>query len=101
MELSTEGISVWFFTHSEVPSDLLTTHPNPNLWKKTKHAHFPSTNCNTSKHFRSQRIVINNTFCGGYAGYSFLDDKCPNTRVGSSQMENCIEFVRNHPDSFK
>ena len=94
----TKYIRIWFFTRNEAPLDLTNGHPTPDLWTKKPLAYFTlGSNCNGNEYFKEQRIVINTTFCGGYAGWSFTQaNGCP-----GNGLQDCEAFVRNNPQQFK
>lgn len=99
MEMSDYHIRVWFFPMNLVPDDIVNGRPNTDLLS-IPDASFPmGSNCNFRENFPNHVLVINNTFCGGYAGWSFTPDGCPNV-VGNNSMEKCINFVKNEPSEF-
>ncbi|WRT65338.1 uncharacterized protein IL334_002281 [Kwoniella shivajii] len=72
-ELSTEGISIWFFTRSNIPSAISnanTSIDTSNLG--TPSAFYSSTGCDISKFFGSQSLVFDITLCGDWAGQSSI-----------------------------
>ncbi|GAA5861814.1 hypothetical protein JCM3774_001311 [Rhodotorula dairenensis] len=58
-----EGISVWFWTRSDIPENLT----DPSTWGKPT-ANWPSSSCDIKKFFTHQRLIFNITLCGEYAG---------------------------------
>ena len=96
MELRTQGIRVWFFPRSSIPSDISSNSsaPDPSTWP-TALADFPSTDCNINQHFGNLSIVANIDLCGQWAGQSNVysqQDGCPAT---------CTEFVTNNNTAFE
>ncbi|CDJ47010.1 PAN domain-containing protein, putative [Eimeria brunetti] len=91
-------IRIWFFARTEAPSDLTSGQPLPDLWTKTPLAYFTfGSNCNGAEFFKEQRIVINTTLCGGYAGWNFTyANGCP-----GNGLSDCETFVRNNPQQFR
>jgi len=99
-ELSDHSINVWFFTMDNVPDAIKHGEINPEEWPTPMAAFKMGPNCIYRDHFNDQVLVINNTFCGGYAGWPFLSDGCPDV-PGDGPMEKCVTFVREYPDAFK
>jgi len=82
-----DGISIWFFPRSKVPSDLknLKTKSatsgataNPSAWGSPK-AFWASTTCSTKKFFNSHSLVFDTTLCGDWAGATYASAGCPGT----------------------
>ncbi|KAL2010734.1 hypothetical protein VTN00DRAFT_6541 [Thermoascus crustaceus] len=94
-ELRKEGIRVWFFPRSSIPSDISNPNasPDPSTWG-TALADFPSTNCDIQSHFRNQSIIANIDLCGQLAGQpQFYTERfqCPGS---------CTQFVASNPAAF-
>ncbi|KAM0750678.1 hypothetical protein T439DRAFT_342968 [Meredithblackwellia eburnea MCA 4105] len=70
-EFATTGISIWFFSRANVPSDLLTSNssavPSPSNWG-TPSAYYPSSSCDIATHFANQQLILDITLCGDWAG---------------------------------
>jgi hypothetical protein len=80
VEWRDEGIRMWQFLRSEIPSDITNKQPNPAVWG-TATADFPNTDCNIGNHFRNNSIVANIALCG-HLVYSVYDNsgceyQCP------------------------
>jgi hypothetical protein len=84
-------ISVWFWHHDRVPADLKSNSPNPSAWGLPFARFQFGSNC-PSSHFHDQRIIINLTFCGDWAGAVF-SRQCPG-------LGSCNSYVQNHPQAF-
>jgi hypothetical protein len=67
LELRKEGIRVWMFPRSHIPSDIAAGRPDPSSWEVAM-ADFPNMECDIEKHFRNQSIVVNIDLCGDWAG---------------------------------
>ena len=70
MEWRDDGIRMWQFARSSIPSDITNKKPDPSTWG-TALADFPKTDCNIGSHFKNQSIVVNIDLCGDlvYAGW--------------------------------
>jgi hypothetical protein len=60
-EFTDEAISIWFFSRSQIPSDISSGSPDPSGWG-TPHASFGSP-CQIGSFVRNQQIVFDTTFC--------------------------------------
>lgn len=70
-EFAESGISVWFFSRSQVPSSLQgngSSIDTSTLGKPV--ANYPSGHCNVDKFFRAQNLIFDITLCGDFAGDS-------------------------------
>lgn len=98
LEWRDEGIRVWQFGRSSIPSDISARSPDPSTWG-TASADFPNTNCDISSHFRNQSIIVNIDLCGQYAGGVYADSGCeysPVLRLHSflsAQNRKCIRLL--------
>jgi hypothetical protein len=69
-EWTNQFINVWFFERSAIPADIKSGTPNPSGWGKP-FANFPlGDNCNSNK-FKDMQIIINQAFCGDWAGKTY------------------------------
>ncbi|OCL02420.1 glycoside hydrolase family 16 protein [Glonium stellatum] len=93
MEWRSEGIRMWFFPRSNIPSDITEgASPDPSTWG-TALADFPSTDCNIGSHFQNQSIIANIDLCGSWAGSSAVySTGCPGL---------CTDFVANNATAFE
>ncbi|BGP50602.1 hypothetical protein JCM10450v2_006521 [Rhodotorula kratochvilovae] len=68
-QLAKDGVSIWFFPRSDVPSDLSSnaSAPSPDGWG-TPVAYYPASSCATPDFFSPQHLVITMTACGDWAG---------------------------------
>jgi len=93
MERTDTFIKVWFWPRNGCPPfDVLadSIYVNTDTWG-TPAANFPNTYCDIGKEFGPNNIIINLTFCGGYANGTFSSDGCPGS---------CIDYVNNNPGDF-
>lgn len=53
-ELRADGIRIWFFPRSSIPTDITNgTSPDPSTWGEAL-ADFPKTHCDITSHFTNQ-----------------------------------------------
>ncbi|KAI0852360.1 glycoside hydrolase family 16 protein [Daldinia vernicosa] len=90
MEWRNEGIRVWQFGRSNIPTDITARNPDPSSWGSAS-ADFPNTNCDIGSHFKNQSIIANIDLCGQYAGALYATSGCPS---------NCTDYVANNPEAF-
>lgn len=92
LEWRNEGIRMWFFERSKIPSNIAT--PDPSVWPLPS-ADFPNTYCDIGAHFKDLHIITNIALCGVWAGaenvYNEQDD-CPST---------CSSFVATNATAFE
>ena len=65
MDWTSDYIKIWFFPRGSIPQDITDKNPNPCNWGN------PVSNfqgCDIDANFMNHQIVIDNTFCGAWAG---------------------------------
>ncbi|OZJ02454.1 hypothetical protein BZG36_04110, partial [Bifiguratus adelaidae] len=87
---NSNGISIWWFQRSAIPSDITSGSPNPSGWP-TPDANFPFGSSCPSSFFANHQIVVDLTFCGDWAGNVYSQFSCPGT---------CQDYVQNNPSAF-
>ncbi|KAF9881244.1 hypothetical protein CkaCkLH20_01394 [Colletotrichum karsti] len=91
MEWRDEGIRVWQFARSSVPSDITNKAPDPSTWGNAL-ADFPNTACDMSSHFKNQSLIINIDVCGSLTEAKYATSGCGGT--------SCSDFQANNPSAF-
>lgn len=94
-EWTSKGIKMWFFWRNKIPRDITLGHPNPSSWGKPYALFQFGSNCAPS-HFYRQQIIINLTFCGDWAGNSWVW----NHTGCSKYTAGCQNFVQYNPSAF-
>lgn len=62
-----EGIKAWFWSRSNVPSDIGGGKPDPTGWGEPQ-ASWPAEDCDPNTFFFNHVSVFTNTICGDWAG---------------------------------
>jgi len=90
MELTNNGVKIWFFAHKDLPFDIRSNSPDPNHWR-IPDSNFPFGSSCSVNHFGPQQIVFDMTFCGDWAGNVYQYSGCPST---------CENYVAYNPRAF-
>lgn len=94
MEWRSDGIRIWFFQRSSIPSDITAgISPDPSGWGEAL-ADFPATHCDIGSHFKNMSLIANIDLCGSWAGSTSVystQDGCPGT---------CSDFVAQNASAF-
>ncbi|KAF9019941.1 glycoside hydrolase family 16 protein [Hymenopellis radicata] len=104
-EFAESGISVWFFSRSDVPDSISgnsSSISTDNLGTPT--ANWPTGGCDIDSHFEAQNLIFDITLCGDFAGAtSTFAETCTGTCytdyvIGdASNYDNAyfdVDFVR-------
>ncbi|KAF5350269.1 hypothetical protein D9758_007777 [Tetrapyrgos nigripes] len=89
---NSKGITVWFFSRSEIPEDITSKNPNPDKWG-TPSAFWAADSCSMD-HFSDHSLVIDTTLCGDLAGNTFSGDGCPGSCSAFIQDPNNFHTAR-------
>lgn len=89
-----DAISIYFFPRGSIPADVLGDSPDPSAWGKPA-AKFAGA-CDIEEMFAEQKIIIDTTFCGDWAG---ADDVWEEGSCGK-KAKTCNEYVRDNPEAF-
>ncbi|GAA93496.1 glycoside hydrolase family 16 protein [Mixia osmundae IAM 14324] len=73
--IDTTGVSIWFWSRNDIPSDVLAGTPLPSSWSQPK-AHWASSGCSLS-FIGPQSVVWDITANGDWDRAVFSSDGCP------------------------
>lgn len=93
-----DAIDAWFWPRAAVPPDVATgggasARPDPSRWGLPM-SHFALGAACDPAHFAPQRLVLNTTLCGDWAGAVFVG---PNGQTGPAA---CRAYVLDNPTAF-
>ncbi|KAL8822241.1 MAG: hypothetical protein Q9191_007019 [Dirinaria sp. TL-2023a] len=92
-EVTSQGIKVWFWPRSTIPSDIESGNPNPAGWQQPVAA-FPAAGCNIDQHFKDMSIIFDTTFCGQWAGEVWSQSSC------AAKAPTCQQYVQSNGAAF-
>ncbi|KAI9931601.1 hypothetical protein ASPWEDRAFT_105915 [Aspergillus wentii DTO 134E9] len=92
-EWTSDAINIWFFPHSNIPSDIANKKPTPSSWGQPTAKY--AGDCKIDSHFKNMNIVFDVTFCGDWAGNTWSSSSC------ASKANTCQDYVANNPSAFK
>lgn len=96
LEWVDQGFNVWFFPrNSSLPASVNTPTPNVAEFGKPV-AQFAGRGCDWMSKFKQMRIIINITYCGGWANGVWTSGGC----AAKTGVATCEDYVRNHPKAF-
>ncbi|KAL2870600.1 putative GPI anchored endo-1,3(4)-beta-glucanase [Aspergillus lucknowensis] len=98
MEWQREFLKIWYFPRSSIPESLTAGKPDTATFG-TPMAHLQGT-CNFEERFTHQKLILDTTFCGEWAGNVYGDSGCPLSDPGNP-MQSCINYVAQNPAQFK
>lgn len=99
-----DGINVWWFPRSSIPSDITNETPDPSGWG-TPVASFSSDTCDPYTYFYDHYNIFDTTLCGdwagadsvwNYAGYAGQDQSC----ASITGYSTCSDYVLNQGSGF-
>jgi len=100
MLVDSNGINVWFFERSSIPSDITAEAPNPSGWG-TPAARWPATNCSPETYI-DHSAIFDTTLCGDWAGGAWAT--APNgggqSCAAQTGVATCDQFVANNGSAF-
>ena len=95
MEWTSDYINVYFFPHSNAPSDILGASPDPTSWGTPTASFVGGSTCDIDANFQNNNIVLDTTFCGSWAGNVWSSDP-----VCGPKAATCQDYVQNNPSAF-
>ncbi|KAL3459292.1 concanavalin A-like lectin/glucanase domain-containing protein [Aspergillus heterothallicus] len=98
MEWQAEYLKIWFFPRASIPASITAGNPDTSEFG-TPMAHLQGS-CNFEERFTHQKLILDTTFCGEWAGAVYGDSGCPLSDP-SSPMQSCINYVAENPAEFK
>ncbi|KAF7986305.1 hypothetical protein HWV62_35260 [Athelia sp. TMB] len=95
MQFDVSGINIWFWRSTSESAIDISTWGNPS-------AQFPSATCNMQKYFGAQKIVVDITLCGVWAGAnSTYRATCPSAgTTGICNINNVIGSGEQYDDAY-
>ncbi|KAI0005363.1 concanavalin A-like lectin/glucanase domain-containing protein [Russula compacta] len=90
------GISIWFFSRGNIPSDITASAPVPEGWG-TPMAFWPASTCNPYQFFQNQGVIFDTTLCGDWAGSVWTATGVPGQDQSCAQrtgVATCQQFVQ-------
>ena len=99
MEWLSTSIKVWYFSRTEIPSDIAAGNPDPSTWGAA--VLNVGSNCDIDAHFRNMRIVIDTTFCGDWAGNQAVWEQTNCFIANPVTSNTCVNYVRNNPQAYR
>lgn len=91
-QFDVSGIYIWFWNRANLPSDLKTPGSTIDTsgWG-TPSAAYPSSGCNITNYFTPQKLVLDITLCGDWAGVpSVYNATCSGGTTGVCYTDNVI-----------
>ncbi|KAL4902900.1 concanavalin A-like lectin/glucanase domain-containing protein [Aspergillus multicolor] len=98
MEWQEEYLKIWYFPRSSIPESLTAGTPDVTAFG-TPMAHLQGS-CNFKERFTHQKLILDTTFCGDWAGGVFGDSGCP-VSDASNPIQSCVNYVAENPAEYK
>ncbi|KAF4997042.1 hypothetical protein FDECE_12220 [Fusarium decemcellulare] len=95
--LDTNSVKIYWWSRKNIPRDITAGKPDPSKWGKPASQFIGGRNCNVSRYFKGQTIIINITFCGSNIDQGAWDDQCK----ASTGVDTCDAYVTDHPEAFR
>ncbi|KAL1721450.1 glycoside hydrolase family 16 protein [Schizophyllum commune] len=102
VQMSEDGISVWFWQRDQIPADVTSGGPNPSSWGASV-VTYSSASCDMSSHFQDLMLIITNNLGGTFpegvwhtAGSGGQAQSCADI----TGFDSAANFVQNSGASF-
>ncbi|KAK5441476.1 hypothetical protein LTS15_011243 [Exophiala xenobiotica] len=99
MQWTSDYIRIWYFARGTIPSDIANQTPNPSSWGLPA-AEFQGS-CMIDQKFQAHKIIMNNAFCGEYAGAASVWNSSTNSCAASTNYGTCNAYVAGQPAAFQ
>ncbi|KAK0230110.1 glycoside hydrolase family 16 protein [Armillaria fumosa] len=91
LQFDVSGAFIWFWPRENIPKSLTSATSTSNMdttdWSLPS-ASFPSSGCNLQKLFSPQKLILETTLCGDWAGVpNIFNTQCPG---------NCVRRVQDY-----
>ncbi|KAI1003614.1 hypothetical protein K3495_g4594 [Podosphaera aphanis] len=100
MEWTKQAISIWHFSRNVIPQDLASGTPNPSGWGQPVFTSAQGS-CDIDGHFKDQKIILDHTFCGNWAGQDQLWQQTSCYKSNPTQYATCSSYVAANPAAYK
>jgi len=90
MQWEESGVYIWLWARNFIPNDIKLNQPNPASWPNPRGRFAFDQGCTDANYFSNHQIIIDNTFCGDWAG-----------NVYPGGMDACKNFVQFNPTAFQ
>lgn len=110
MEWTSAAINIWFFPPTGIPESLSaldpsyasSSHPDPSTFGAPSASFSGPCSSSFGDKFFNHSIIIDTTFCGGWAGGTFGEgpSACP-LAAGKSPIDSCVDYVAANPQAFE
>ncbi|KAA8903343.1 glycoside hydrolase family 16 protein, partial [Sphaerosporella brunnea] len=98
MEWTAETVKVWFFPRGQEPADAVDGQPTPDNWGKPT-MFVDMKQCALAGKYKDHKVIINTTFCGGWAGIQSLWESSGCAR--QTGQPTCVDHVTQNPNAFR
>ncbi|KZP25000.1 glycoside hydrolase family 16 protein [Athelia psychrophila] len=105
MQYDVSGIFIWFWSRPNVPASITTSSASSPIDISTwghPSAAFPSSSCNMGQYFGAQKLVIDITLCGDWAGVdATYRATCPSAgATGVCNINNVVGSGEQYSDAY-
>lgn len=98
MEWTSDFIRIWFWSGDSAPSTILSDTPDTSDLG-TPVALFEGS-CDIDTYFYDHAIIFDTTFCGDWAGATYISDGCAADSNGDASLGSCVTYVAENPSAY-